>query len=176
MGKRDALVFQIASIASTKSSINPVRTTTAIDDIEQQSKDDIEQQWNIVGLETQRQLHHELNELIRLCAYTTITTSTLQQQLQEKQQRYGCRFAQYLVRALQIEDDDERQAVVWLLTLLQDPETLPMLRAMIHNTRLSRATRLSASLTLAGLGATPELTDSAEQSQHLSRLRLYAIG
>ena len=59
---------------------------------------------------------------------------------------------------------------MWLLTLLDDKETIPLLERMSQNERLSRAIRLSASLALAGMGAT------AESAAHYQRKHLYAIG
>ena len=59
---------------------------------------------------------------------------------------------------------------MWLLTLLDDKETIPLLQRMSQNERLCRAVRLSASLALAGMAAT------AESAAHYQRKHSYAIG
>ncbi len=119
--------------------------------------DHSEQSWNIVELESRRHLRSKINELIHLTIDSTLTTTDLQHQLSLNQKLFGSRFALHLVRALQHEDQAERQAVVWLLTLLNAQETITPLQQMAHNERLPRLTRLSASLALAGMGATPEM-------------------
>lgn len=124
---------------------------------------------NIVELESRRHLRSKINELIHLTVDSTLTTTDLQHHLSLNQQLFGCRFALHLVRALQHEDQAEREAVVWLLTLLNAQETIIPLQQMARNERISRPTRLSASLALAGMGATPEMGE-----QYQPR-RLYAI-
>ncbi|HEV2653344.1 MAG TPA: hypothetical protein VGT82_00220 [Ktedonobacteraceae bacterium] len=124
---------------------------------------------NIVELESRRHLRSKINELIYLTVDSTLTTTDLQHQLSLNQKLFGSRFTLLLVRALQHEDQAEREAVVWLLTLLNAQETIVPLQQMAHNERLSRPTRLSASLALAGMGATPEMGE-----QYQPR-RLYAI-
>ncbi|MDQ2884801.1 MAG: FUSC family protein [Chloroflexota bacterium] len=128
-----------------------------------------ENNWNIVELESRRHLRSKINELIHLTVDSTLTTTDLQHQLSLNQKLFGSRFVLHLVRALQHEDQAEREAVVWLLTLLNAQETIIPLQQMAHNERLSRPTRLSASLALAGMGATPEMGE-----QYQPR-RLYAI-
>lgn len=129
-----------------------------------------EQNWNIVELKSRRHLRSNINALIHLTIDSTLTTTDLQQQLSLNQKLFGSRFALHLVRALQQQENQaEREAVVWLLTLLNDQETIKPLQQMAHNEHLSRATRLSASLALAGMGATPEMGE-----QYQPR-RLYAI-
>jgi HEAT repeat protein len=127
------------------------------------------QDWNIVELESRRHLRRRINELIRLTTSSTLTTSDLRHHLHFCKTLFGNHFTLHLVRALQQEDEDERQAVVWLLTVLNDKETLAPLQQMAQNEQLSRPVRLSASLALAGMGATRELTDSKP------RRHLYAI-
>ena len=73
------------------------------------------------------------------------------------------------MHSLQRSDRHERQSIVWLLTLLNEAASIAPLRRISGNKRLSRAVRLSASLALAGMGATPELLDEHHQP------RLYAI-
>src|SRR5579862_9043286 len=107
MGKGDALVFQ--------------HTVTSD-----------QQDWNIVELESHKQLHCYIHELIQLCTYTTATSDELQQRLRYGRSHFGSRFIQRLVSALQRKDHDERQSVVWLLTLLNDAEALPLLHALSH--------------------------------------------
>ena len=131
--------------------------------------DHSEDNWNIVELESRRHLRSKINELIHLTVDSTLTTTDLQHQLSLNQRLFGSRFALHLVRALQHEDQAEREAEVWLLTLLNAQETIIPLQQMAHNERLSRLTRLSASLALAGMGATPEMGE-----QYQPR-RLYAI-
>lgn len=133
---------------------------------------EVEYGWNIVELESRRQLRQKVNELIRLVNDPTITTSEMRQHVLHGVATYGNLFATQLVRSLLRDDPQERQSLVWLLTLLNDPETAPMLRFMAHNTRLPRAIRLSASLALAGMGATEEMTGTGKRA----REHQYAIG
>ena len=135
----------------------------------QHSTDTHEQGWNIVELESRRQLRHRIHELIQLSHSSSITTSEMRQHLLLGAAQFGKRFATQLVRALHRDDQQERQSIVWLLTLLNEQETIPPLQQMSLNERLPRSVRLSASLALAGMGATKEMT---EQSRHV---RLYAI-
>jgi len=125
---------------------------------------------NIVELEARRQLRHKVNELIRHCNDSTLTTSEMQHHLLLGAAEFGNQLAAQLVRSLQSDDQQKRQNVVWLLTLLNNTETIPLLLHMSRNERLSRSVRLSASLALAGMGTT------AESTGHNSRTRLYAIG
>jgi len=129
-----------------------------------------ETNWNIVELDSRRQLRQKVNELIRLSYDSTTTTSEMRQQLLQSVAMFGNQLATRLVRSLQSDDQLKRQHIVWLLTLLDDKETIPLLQRMSQNERLSRHVRLSASLVLAGLGAT------AESAAHYQRKHLYAIG
>jgi len=131
--------------------------------------DHTEQDWNIVELESRRHLRRKINELIRLTTSSTLTTTDLQHHLYLNKTLFGSRFMLHLVRAIQHENQADRQAVVWLLTLLNDKEAIAPLQLIEQNERLSRPVRLSASLALAGMGATREMTGSNQ------RRRLYAI-
>jgi hypothetical protein len=128
-----------------------------------------EQSWNIVELESRRQLRHRIHELIQLSHSSSITTSQMREHLLLGVAQFGKLFAAQLVRSLHRDDQQERQAVVWLLTLLNEQETIPPLQQMSRNEQLPRSIRLSASLALAGMGATKEMTDNSR------RIRLYAI-
>jgi hypothetical protein len=144
MEKRDAMLFQ---------------HETAIDG----------QDWNIVELESRRQLRYRIHELIQLATSSSITTSEMRQHLRLGVAQFGKRFARQLVRSLQRDDFHERQSIVWLLTLLNEQETIPLLQHTSTNERLPGSVRLSASLALAGMGATKEMTDNNR------RPGLYAI-
>jgi hypothetical protein len=127
---------------------------------------------NIVELEvfeSRRQLRLIVNELIRLANNVTITTSEMQQQLFLGVSRFGAQLAAQLVRSLHRDDPQERQSIVWLLTLLNAKETITPLQHMSDDKRIPRSIRLSASLALAGMGVTAETIDN----QH--RTHLYAI-
>ena len=126
--------------------------------------------WNIVELEARRQLHQKVNVLIRLCNDSTLTTSEMHHHLLLSVAEFGNQLAAQLVRSLQSDDQQKRQNVVWLLTLLNGTETIPLLQHMSRNKRLPRSVRLSASLVLAGMGATDESTGT------YPRARFYAIG
>ncbi|TMC44150.1 MAG: hypothetical protein E6J31_01855 [Chloroflexi bacterium] len=129
-----------------------------------------ETNWNIVELDSRRQLRQKVNELIRLSYDSTTTTSEMRQQLLQSVAIFGNQLATRLVRSLQSDDQLKRQHIVWLLTLLDDKETIPLLQRMSQNERLCRPVRLSASLALAGMGAT------AESAAHYQREHSYAIG
>jgi hypothetical protein len=124
---------------------------------------------NIVELESHRYLHDKVNELICIAVSSNISTHDMRLLLHANSNSFGSRFAAQLVRALQREDEDERDAVVWLLIVLDDPQTIPQLQHLALNQTLARATRLSASLALAGIGATREMIEEPR------RRRLYAI-
>ena len=125
--------------------------------------------WNIVELESRRQLRQKINELIGQSYNTTLTTSEMREQFLRSAATFGNSFAAQLVRSLQRDDQQERQSIVWLLTLLNDAESVAPLQHMSRNPKLPRPVRLSASLALAGMGMTPEIIDSRRQP------RLYAI-
>lgn len=121
-------------------------------------------------LESRRHLRLKVNELIRLANNpTTITTGEMQQQLSLGVSKFGAQLSGQLVRSLHRDDHQERQSIVWLLTLLNAKETITPLRHMSDDKRIPRSIRLSASLALAGMGVTAETIDSHR------RTRLYAI-
>lgn len=136
---------------------------------QQATSDAFEQSWNIVELETRKQVRQKVSALLRLTNDRTVTTSEMQQLLLQCMTTFGTVFAIQLVRSLHRDDSEERQSVVWLLTVLNDKETIPPLLQMVHNPHLSRAIRLSAALALAGMGVTAK---TIEQNR---RVRLYAI-
>lgn len=120
-------------------------------------------------LESRRHLRLKVNELIRLANNPTITTGEMQQQLSLGVSKFGAQLSGQLVRSLHRDDHQERQSIVWLLTLLNAKETISPLRHMSDDKRIPRSIRLSASLALAGMGVTAETIDSHR------RTRLYAI-
>lgn len=127
---------------------------------------------NIVELEvfeSRRQLRLIVNELIRLANNATITTGEMQQQLFLGVSRFGAQLAAQLVRSLHRDDPQERQSIVWLLTLLNAKETITPLQHISDDKRIPRSIRLSASLALAGMGVTAETIDNHH------RTHLYAI-
>lgn len=130
----------------------------------------VENDWNIVELESRRHLRQRVHELIQYANCSSLTTSEMQQQLLLGVAMFGNKLAAQLVRSLNSDNLQERQSIVWLLTLLNDQETIPLLQRTAHDARLSRAVRLSASLALAGMGATTEV------QEHYQRRRLYAFG
>ncbi len=146
MGKRDARQFQ--HMADTN-----------------------KQRWNIVELESRRQLRRKVNELVELVDDPTITSSDMREQLLLGIATFGEQFAMQLARSLPRDDQHERQSIVWLLTLLDDQTVIPLLEQMSRDERQSRSIRLSAALALAGIGATAEVIDDDTW-----RKRLYATG
>jgi hypothetical protein len=137
-----------------------------------QEADTHQQSRNIVEfevLESRRQLRLTVNQLIRLARNPAHTTSEILHHLRLSVAAFGDQLATQLVRSLDRDDPQERQSIVWLLTLLNDTETVPPLQRMSHNTRLPRSIRLSAALTLAGMGETVEMKEENR------RIRLYAI-
>lgn len=138
----------------------------------QREADTHQQGRNVVKLEvleSRRQLRLTVNQLIRLASNSAHTTSEIKQYLRLSVATFGDQLAIQLVRSLARDDPWERQSVVWLLTLLNDRETIPPLQRMSHNKRLPRSIRLSAALALAGMGET------AEMKEENSCIRLYAI-
>jgi hypothetical protein len=125
--------------------------------------------WNIVELETRRQLRLKVNELVRLVNDPTLTTSEMQQHLLYNRARFGKQLATQLVHFLHRTDQNERQSIVWLLILLNETASITLLKRMSGNKQLPRPVRLSAALALAGMGATPEMLDERRQA------RLYAM-
>jgi hypothetical protein len=128
--------------------------------------------WNIVELESHRQFRQRIYELVQLAHESDLPTSDVRQHIRSLQDTYPHRFTPQLVRALHREDAQERQAVVWLLTLLDDEQqqiAIPLLQRLAHDKHQARALRLSASLALAGMNATEET------NRQPYRKRLYAI-
>lgn len=116
-----------------------------------------EQSWNIVELEARKQVRHYIHELLRLATDMTVPTSQVRQQLLQGAATFGSLLAMQLVHSLHCDDQAERQAVVWLLTVLNQQETIPLLQHMANDAHLPRTLRLSASLALAGMGVTAEM-------------------
>lgn len=130
---------------------------------------DAERDWNIVELESRRQLRRNVNELVGLAKHSSITTSEMQHCLLQGVASFGTQLAMQLVRSLHRDDPYDRQAIVWLLNLLDEQETIPVLRSISMNKKLPRSVRLSAGLALAGLGATEEMAGDSDDT------RWYAI-
>lgn len=128
--------------------------------------------WNIVELESHRQLRQRIQEIIDITQESTLSTSEIRALLLQGMANYGNRFAMQLVRSLNRKDYQERQTIVWLLTIFNHPVTIPPLQRMASNKSYPRLIRLSASLTLAGLGATVEYPHSENENQPDQR---YAI-
>jgi hypothetical protein len=128
-----------------------------------------EQSWNVVELSTRKQVRQNINQLLRQCDDSSMTTSAIRQELLQGVAAFGNHFATQLVRSLHRADDAERQSITWLLTVLNSSETIPPLQQMAANKRLPRAVRLAASLALAGMGVTAE---TIEQNR---RLRFYVM-
>src|SRR2546426_848262 len=126
--------------------------------------------WNIVELESRRHLRQRVQELIRLASDSTLTTSEIRHDLLHSVTTFGDQLATQLVRSLRNDDERHRESVVWLLILLDDQDTIPHLQRMSLDKQLSRPIRLSASLVLAGMGATAEMMVTPRQKP------LYAIG
>jgi hypothetical protein len=120
-------------------------------------------------LESRRQLRLQVNELIRLANNFTVSTDEMQQHLFLCVARFGALLPKQLLRSLHREDPQERQSIVWLLILLNDKVTIAPLQHISQDKRIPRPIRLSASLALAGIGATPESIENHQRS------RLYAI-
>jgi len=120
-------------------------------------------------LETRRHLRHNLNELIRLATNSSASTEEIQRQLSLDLTRFGTQLSSQLLRSLNRDDPQERHSIVWLLILLNDAQTIAPLRHISLDERVPRSIRLSASLALAGMGAT------AETNENCRLTRLYAI-
>jgi hypothetical protein len=136
---------------------------------QQTAPDALKQNWNIVELKTRTRIRQHIAHLLQLTSDETITRSDLQQALRHCIATFGTDFALQLVRALQRATSEERQAIVWLLTVLDASETIQPLQRMATDASLPRAVRLSAALALAGLGVT------AEHIQQHQRVHLYLM-
>ena len=114
---------------------------------------------NIVELEvfeSRRLLRQKVIELIQLAMNFSISTYEIQEQLHLNLSEFGTQFTSQLLRLLNRDDPLVRQSIVRLLTLLNDTQTIESLQHISLDKRLSRPVRLSASLALAGMGATEE--------------------
>ena len=120
-------------------------------------------------LETRRQLRQKVNELIQLATNTGASTEEIQRYLSCILTEFGEQLSSQLLRSLNRNDPQERQSIVWLLTLLNDAQTIEQLRHISLAEHFPRSIRLSASLALAGMDAT------TETAENYRRNRLYAI-
>jgi hypothetical protein len=68
----------------------------------QASEETRDYDWNIVELETRRQLRLKVNELLRLVNDPTLTTSEMQQHLLYNKARFGKQLATQLVHSLHL--------------------------------------------------------------------------
>jgi hypothetical protein len=136
---------------------------------QQAISDAFEQSWNVVELETRKQVRQKIDTFLRLANDMTMPTSEVRQQLLQSVASFGDVFTTQLVRSLHRDDSAERQSIVWLLTVLNAKETIPPLLRMTDDSHLPRAVRLSAALALAGMGVTAEMIEKSR------RVRLYAI-
>jgi len=107
-------------------------------------------------LESRRLLRQKVIELIQLAMNFSISTDEIQQQLHLNLSEFGMQFTSQLLRSFNRDDPLVRQSIVRLLTMLNDTQTIESLQHMSLDKRLSRSIRLSASLALAGMGATEE--------------------
>jgi len=138
----------------------------------QKETNSFESSRNIVELEvleSRRHLRQKVNELIRLGTNPSASTEEIQRHLSLSLTRFGSQLSSQLLRSLNRDDPQERQSIVWLLILLNDTQTIAPLRHILLDKRLPRSIRLSASLALAGMGAT------AETNENYRRNPLYAI-
>ncbi len=122
----------------------------------QQENDINVNSWNVLELESHMQLRNKISELINLTNNSMLSTSDLRGQLGICKKKFGKSFPRQLVRALQNEDEIVREAVVWLLTQLDEPDTIPLLKKLTQQEEQPQAIRLSAALALAGMGVTAE--------------------
>lgn len=128
-----------------------------------------EQSWNVIEFTTQKHIRQDITNLLHLCSAQNVTTDEIRRELLRCEVTFGSQFTIQLVRALHRDDEAERQAITWLLTVLDATETIPPLQQMAANRYLPRTTRLAASLALAGMGVT------ARTLQENRRVLLYAI-
>jgi hypothetical protein len=124
--------------------------------------------WNVFKLESRKNLHSKIHEFIDLTIHSTLSSSEIHQRLQQCQQHYGQPFTNLLVHYLKRTNSVEREALVWLLTQLQDQDTIPLLQKLSQQKQQPRSVRLSAALALAGMGETSEMLTT-------TRPFLYAI-
>ena len=117
-------------------------------------------------LESRRQLRQKVNELIQLTTNYSASVTEIQRYLYLMLTEFGTQLSTHLLRSLNRKDPQERQSIVLLLILLNDAQTIADLRHMSLDESIPRTIRLSASLALAGMGATEE-TKSYRQRTHL---------
>lgn len=164
MEKRDAELFQVSLTTVTTSRTVPnIPTSPFSSTIDR----------NIVELESRRQLRHNVHEVINLTLNSDLTTDELRHLLHCGITTFGKPFITQLVRSLQCDDAQQREAVVFLLTVLNDADTHSPLQKMAQNESLSRAIRLSAALALCGMGV--QRDDASQNRQRVRSPRLYAI-
>jgi hypothetical protein len=120
-------------------------------------------------LESRRQLHQKVNDLIQLATNSNTSTEEIQRHLSLSRKEFGAQLSSQLLHSLNRDDPQERQSIVWLLILLNDAQTIVQLRHISLDKCLPRPIRLSASLALSGMGATKETNEITQ------RTRLYAI-
>jgi len=138
----------------------------------QKETNSLELSRNIVELEvleSRRQLRQKVNELIRLATNSNAPTEEIQRHLSLSLKEFGIQLSSQLLRSLTRYNPQERHSIVWLLILLNDAQTIAPLQHISQDERIPRSIRLSASLVLAGMGAT------AETNENYRRNRLYAI-
>ena len=138
----------------------------------QKEANSIELSGNIVELEvleSRRHLRQKVNGLIRLATNTGASTEEIQHYVSSILTEFGAQLSSQLLRSLNCDDPQERQSIVWLLTLLNDAQTIERLRHISLDEHFPRSIRLSASLALAGMDATTEI------AKNYRRNRLYAI-
>ena len=138
----------------------------------QKEANSIELSRNVVELEvleSRRHLRQKVTELIQLATNTGASTEEIQRYISSIRAGFGAQLSSQLLRSLTHDDPQERQSIVWLLTLLNDAQTIEQLRHISLDEHFPRSIRLSASLALAGMDAT---TETAEDYR---RNRLYAI-
>jgi len=138
----------------------------------QKETNSLELSRNIVELEvleSRRHLRQKVNELIRLATNSGASTEEIQRHLSLILKGFGALLSSQLLRSLNRDDPQERQSIVWLLILLNDSQTIAPLQHISFDKRIPRSIRLSASLALAGMGAT------AETNENYRRNPLYAI-
>jgi len=120
-------------------------------------------------LESRRQLRQKVNELIRLATNSSASTEEIRQHLSLSLKEFGAQLSSQLLRSLYRDDPQERHSIVWLLILLNDAQTIVLLRHISLDERIPLSIRFSASLALAGMGET------VDTNENYRRIRLYAI-
>jgi HEAT repeat protein len=127
---------------------------------------------NIVELEvfeSRRLLRQKVIDMIHLAMSSTTSTEEIQELLCLYISKFGLQLSSQLLRSLHRDDPQVRHSIVRLLILLNDAQTIEPLLHISLDKRLPRSVRLSASLALAGMGATEE------PKEHSKRTHLYAI-